>query len=322
MRIITLEEHMTTPEFLKATGQEYQSSLQRLTSKLLDIGKGRIADMDANNIDMQVLSLSSVGLNKLDPATATEVVHDVNDKLADAVSAHPDRFAAFAALNLQEPEKAAIEFQRCVKELNFKGAIVAGSTKGIFLDDQRFWPVLETAQVLDVPIYIHPGFPPKSVMDAYYSGFPKNISVALSISGWGWHAETGLHCLRLILSGAFDRFPNLKIIVGHMGDHLPYDIARADRVFGERASESAEPPFKRRVIDYFHENFYITTSGYFDIAPFKCALEIMGSDHVLFSVDYPHDSNARGRQFLDTIDVSPDDFEKITHINAERLLKL
>ncbi len=322
MRIITLEEHMTTPEFLKATGQESQSLLQRLNNKLLDVGKGRIADMDTNNIDMQVLSLSTVGLDKLDPITATEVVHDVNNKLAVAVSAHPDRFAAFAALNLQEPEKTARELERCVKELKFKGAIVGGSTKGKFLDDPSFLPILETAQGLDVPIYIHPGLPPKSVMDAYYRGFPNNIGSALSRSGWGWHAETGLHCLRLILSGAFDRFPNLKIIVGHMGDHLPFNIARADRVFGERASESAETPFKRRVIEYFRENFYITTSGYFDIAPFKCALEILGSDHILFSVDYPHASNALGRQFLDTINVSPDDFEKITHINAERLLKL
>ncbi len=326
MRIITLEEHVTTPEFLKATGQAYentsQNQLSGLTRKSLDMGAGRLADMDANNISMQVLSLVGAGLDKLAPSTATEVVRAVNDRLAAAVSAHPDRFAAFATLNLQEPDKAARELERSVKELNLKGAIVAGSTKGIFLDDPSFSPILETANRLDVPIHVHPGHPPQAVVDAYYSGLPKNIGLALSRSGWGWHVETGLQCLRLILSGAFDRFPKLKIIVGHLGDHLPYNIARADRVFGEKARESAEPPFKRGVIEYFRDNFYITTSGYFDIAPFKCALEVLGADHVLFSVDYPHSSNAAGRQFLDNIDVSPADFEKITHLNAERLLKL
>jgi predicted TIM-barrel fold metal-dependent hydrolase len=328
MRIITLEEHATTPEFLKATGQaqerdsDSRGGMQGVVNKMLDMGEGRIADMDSNNIDMQVLSISSAGLDKLDSAIATAVVRDANNALAAAVAAHPDRFAAFATLNLQEPQNAAKEFERCITELNFKGGIVMGTSKGIFLDDQRFEPIFEVAQRLNVPIYMHPGFPPKAVAEAYYSGLPDNIGFGLSMAGWGWHAETGLHCLRLILSGVFDRFPRIKIIVGHMGDHLPYNIARADRVFSGIASESADPPFKRRVIEYFRENFYITTSGYFDLAPFKCALEILGADHIMFSVDYPYSSNTAGREFLSHLNVSPKDFEKITHGNAERLLKL
>jgi predicted TIM-barrel fold metal-dependent hydrolase len=248
-------------------------------------------------------------------------VRDINDKLAAAVSAHPDRFAAFATVALQDPEKAVPEFVRCIKDLKFKGLMVTGSMNGIFLDDPRFTSIFEAAHALDVPIYVHPGFPPKPVTEAYYGGFPDNIGFGLSTAGWGWHAETGLHCLRLMLSGLFDRFPKLKIIVGHLGDHLPYNIARADRIFGEMVSESGTPPFKRRVIEYFRENFYVTTSGYFDIQPFICALGVTDVDHMLFSVDYPYASNALGREFLGTLPVSPEHFEKITHGNAERLLK-
>ncbi len=296
--------------------------MQELTRRLLDIGEDRIADMDAAKIDMQVLSLSSSGLDKLPAATATPLVHDINDQLAAAVAAHPTRFAAFATLALHEPEKAALELERCTKQLKFKGLIVMGSLNGVFLDDSRFTPIFEAIQTLDVPIYVHPGLPPKAVADVYFSGLPHNIGFALSMAGFGWHAETGLHCLRLMLSGVFDRFPKLKVIVGHMGDHLPFNIARADRVFGNVAGEGGTSPFQRRIIDYFRENFYITTSGYFDIPPFICARDIIGTDRILFSVDYPYASNADGRKFLDSLPVGPEDLEKISHGNAKRILKL
>ena len=232
MRTITLEEHFTTREFLRATGQLRNGNgrMQGVNRRLLDMGEGRIADMDAGEIDLQVMSLSSAGLDKLDPATATSLVQGINDQLAAAVAAHSDRFAAFATVALQEPEKAVREFERCVKDLKFKGLIVMGTLDGIFLDDSRFTPIFEAAQALDVPIYVHPGFPPQPVRDVYYSGLPGNMGFGLSMAGCGWHAETGLHCLRLMLTGVFDHFPKLKIIVGHMGDHLPFNIARADRV--------------------------------------------------------------------------------------------
>ena len=324
MRTITLEEHFTTPEFLKATGQfrPAHARIQELTRRLLDLGPERLADMDAAQIDLQVMSLSSAGLDKLAPAAATSLVRDVNDRLAAAVSAHPDRFAAFATVALQEPEKAAGELERCIGSLHFKGLIVSGTLNGVFLDDPRFTPVFEAVQALDVPIYVHPGLPTQPVKDAYYSGLPGNVGLGLSLAGWGWHAETGLHCLRLILTGVFDRFPKLKIIVGHMGDHLPFNIARADRIFGELAGENSAPPFERKVMDYFREHFYVTTSGYFDVPPFLCALAVLGSDRVLFSVDYPYASNLAGREFLDTLPASAEDLEKISHRNAERILKL
>jgi predicted TIM-barrel fold metal-dependent hydrolase len=322
MRTITLEEHISTPEFLEVTakvlhGDSVMDFWKANRAKLLDVGKDRIAEMDAAGIDLQVLSLSGHGMDMLDPATATALARHTNDKLAAAVQAHPERFAAFATLALQEPEKAALEFERCVRQLGFKGALVNGTSDGHFLDHPRFTPLFEAAQALDVPIYLHPGPPPEVVKEAYYGGLSGNLGFVLSTAGWGWHVETGMHCLRLIVSGLFDRFPKLTIIVGHMGEALPYYIVRADAFLAESAKH-----LRRRVLEYFHEHFYITTSGCFSLPPFLCALQVAGADRILFSVDYPFSPNALGRAFLDTLPVSPEEIAKIAHRNAERLLKL
>ena len=322
MRTITLEEHISTPEFFEATTKAWQGkplgdlwTAQR--SKLLDVEKDRLSEMDAAGIDMQVLSLSGVGMEILDPATATAVASDTNDKLAAAVKAHPDRFAAFATLGLKEPKKAALEFERCVRQLGFKGALINGTCDGLFLDDLRFSPIFETAQALDVPIYLHPAPPPESVMEAYYGGLPGNLGFMLATAGWGWHVETGMHCLRLIVSGLFDRLPNLKIIIGHMGEALPYFIVRSDAFLAKSTKHLQRP-----VIEYFKNHFHITTSGCFSLPPFLCMLEIVGADRILFSVDYPFSPNSIGRVFLDSLPVAPEQLAKIAHGNAEKLLKL
>lgn len=321
MRTITLEEHFATPEILKKSAEIQPASrnnfVKAVEEKLLDLGKGRLADMDAAGIDLQVISLTNAGMDKFDAPTATALAHDANDKLAAAVQAHPKRFAAFAALALQEPEKAAGEFERCVKKLGFKGTLIHGTTKGVFLDDPRFTPIFEVAQALDVPVYLHPTLPPKSVEDAYFSGLPGQTGFYLSTAAWGWHVETGTHCLRLILSGLFDRFPRLNIIIGHMGEDLPFSIARAEAVLARDTNH-----LKRRVSEYFQEHFYITTSGYFTVPPLLCTLQVIGADRILFSVDYPYSPNTVGRKFLDTLPVSPGDLAKISHGNAERLLKV
>jgi predicted TIM-barrel fold metal-dependent hydrolase len=322
MKTITLEEHILTPEIFETTAGSRQAGdshdyMQALRDKLFDFGAGRIADMDAAGISMQVLSPAAAGLELLEAAQATALAKDVNDKLAAGVKAHPTRFAAFATLALQNPESAASEFERCIRRLGFKGALVNGTINGLFLDDKKFTPIFEAAQSLDVPIYLHPGVPPKSVRDAYYSGLPGQLGYVLSTAGWGWHAETAVHCLRLILAGIFDRFPKLKIIIGHMGEGLPFFMARSDAVLGAGAKH-----VKQRVADYFHRHFYITTSGFFTVPPFLCALEIVGADRLLFSVDYPFSPNTLGRDFLNVLPVSPGDMEKITHQNAEKLLKL
>jgi predicted TIM-barrel fold metal-dependent hydrolase len=321
MRTVTLEEHFTTPEFVKATAHLQSGSrssfVEVVRGKLLDLGEGRIADMDAAGIDVQVLSLVNSGMDKLEPATATALVREANDQLAAAVRKHPGRFAAFAALALQDPKAAAAEFERCVCKLGFKGALVHGTTNGVFLDQPQFAPLFEAAQALDVPIYLHPTPPPQSVQEAYHGGLPGNTGFLLSTAAWGWHAELGMHCLRLIVSGLFDRFPKLKIIIGHMGENLPFSIARADSILARGANH-----LQRRVADYFCENFYLTTSGYFTVPPLLCALQVVGADRILFSVDYPFSPNAEGRDFLDSLPVSPEDMKKIAHRNADRLLKL
>jgi hypothetical protein len=321
MRTVTLEEHFITPEVLQASGHVQSGSrsafVETARAKLLDLGAGRIAEMDAAGIGLQVLSLTNSGMDKLEAATATALMRDANDQLAAAIKVHPDRFAGFAALALQDPEAAAAEFKRCVCQLGFKGALVHGAVNGVFLDDARFTPLFETAQALDVPLYLHPTPPPKPVQEAYFSGLPGTAGFFLSTAAWGWHVELGMHCLRLIVAGLFDRFPRLKIIIGHMGEDLPYSIARADAVLARGANH-----LSRRVADYFHEHFYLTTSGYFTVPPFLCALQVVGADRILFSVDYPFSPNTEGRDFLHALPVSPEDLEKIAHGNAERLLKL
>jgi len=324
MRTITLEEHFTTTMYVEATAQASigagappNSRMEPIARKQADLGDGRLADMDAGGIDVQVLSLSGILLDALDPATATAVARDANDRAAEAVRAHPDRFAAFAALGLKEPEQAANELRRCVNELGFRGAILNGTTNSLFLDDPFFFPIFDAAHQLDVPIYLHPAPPPSVVRDAYYGGLPDGYGLALSIAGWGWHAETGLHALRLIVSGLFDRLPRLQVIIGHMGENLPFSIARADSVLAH-----AGKPLGKTVMEYFLSNFHVTTSVYFTLPPFQCAMMVIGADRLLFSVDYPFSTNIQGRAFLDSLPISTADKSKIAHGNAERLLKL
>jgi uncharacterized protein len=316
MRVITLEEHFTTGSAVRTTGATRFADLQ---PKLLDLGAGRIADMDEAGIDLQVLSLVSTGIDALDAATARSLVRDVNDELASAVRAHPIRFAGFATLALKDPQAAAAELDRCVTRLGFPGALLDGTTGGIFLDDPSFLPVFEAAAHLNVPIYLHPAPPPEPVRQAYFSGLPGDLGFMLSIAGWGWHAETGLHTLRLIVAGLFDRFPTLQLIIGHMGEGLPYALARSSGMLS-----AAAPHLRQPVAAYFQSNIHLTTSGYFTHPPLRCAIEVVGLDRLLFSVDYPFSSNMRGRSFLDSLGslLSPEEMAKLTHRNAESLLRL
>jgi predicted TIM-barrel fold metal-dependent hydrolase len=339
-RTITLEEHFMTAEALRATDHLRDAGLAltyhnpKLKEKLLDIGAGRIADMDASGIDLQVLSLAVCGVEELEPAQAQAIAHDTNEQLAAAVRAHPKRFAGFATLALQNPEKAAAELEYCVKELGFCGTMINGMTKGAFLDHPRCTPVLEAAQSLDAPIYIHPGPIPRFIREAYYSGLDNHRGDVLSAGGWGWHSEAGVQCLRLILAGVFDRFPKLKIIIGHMGEMIPFSLGRIDAIFARpgtnwsytRTVDTSGPRLQRSVADYFRENVYVTTSAFFTIPPLLLALQIVGSDHLLFSVDYPFASNEAGRELLNALSANlfmgDKDLARFSHLNAEGLLKV
>jgi predicted TIM-barrel fold metal-dependent hydrolase len=321
MRIVTLEEHFTTPEVLRATEHLRPAPTGRMAQlqpMLLDLGENRIAAMDAGGIEMQVLSLNVSELDKLSPADETLIARDVNDRLAEAVRAYPDRFAGFGTLGLLEPHQVGRELERVTRQLGFPGAMINGTVNGVFLDDARFTPFWEAANALEVPIYLHPAPPPAAVQQAYYSGLQGDLGNMRSIAGWGWHTELGLHVLRLIVSGLFDRFPALRIIIGHMGEDLPFSLVRAATVLQHAASKYLEQP----VEDYFHRHFWVTTSGYFTLPPFRCAQEVVGLDRLLFSIDYPYSSNERGRAFLDSLPLSGDEREAFAHGNADHLLGL
>lgn len=321
MRIVTLEEHILTPAFAAATRNLRSGPPAALRARmepaLLDLGEGRLQTMDEAGISLQVLSLAANGLDELDPAEATTLAADANDRIAAAVAAHPDRFAGFVTLALTDIDAAVQEMHRAARELGFAGVMLHGTTQGIFLDDERFEPVWAAAEALGLPVYLHPAPPPPAVEQAYYSGLPGNMGKLLSIAAWGWHAEAGLHVLRLIVSGLFDRHPGLRLIVGHMGENLPFSIARAGGVLDQMAKHLMHP-----VEEYFHKHFWVTTSGYFTAPPFQCALEVVGIDRMLFSIDYPFSSNMRGRGFLDSLELAEADFQKLSHLNAESLLSL
>ncbi|HEX4652199.1 MAG TPA: amidohydrolase family protein [Granulicella sp.] len=319
MRTLTLEEHFVTPGFLEATGANGNGApaLQAIQQKLLDLGDGRIADMDEAGVDLQLLSLAALGMDELNPATATPLLCDVNDELAAAIQAHPKRFAGLATVAMTDPASAAKELERCIDTLGFKGLILDGTVDGEFLDQPKFLPVFEAANALKIPIYLHPAPPPKAVKEAYFSGLPAEAAHLLSIAGWGWHAETGLHTLRLIVSGMFDRFPDLQIVIGHMGEGVPYALARSSSVLG-----TVTKHLQRGVDEYFRHNFHVTTSGYFTVPPFQCALDVVGIDRLMYSVDYPFSPNTRGRDFLNALSLADTDYAKLTHGNAEALFNL
>lgn len=319
MRTVTLEEHFVTQDFLKATnayGADSPPQMQQIREKLLDIGDARIAAMDEGGIDLQVLSLAALGVNEIAPAEQTAVLRDVHDEVAAAVKAHPDRFAAFATPGLKEPANAVKELERCIGNLGFKGMLLNGTTDGKFLDAPEFFPVLEAAAELEIPVYLHPAPPPEQVADVYYGGLAGETGFLLSIAGWGWHAENGLHALRLIVSGVMDRLPKLKVILGHMGEGVPYALARSSAVLLSAAK------LKRSVADTFREQFYITTSGYFTRPPFECARAVCGFEHLMYSVDYPFSPNTRGVEFLKQLALSEDESAAFRGGHAAALLKL
>ncbi len=321
MRVIAIEEHFASPRVTAAARAAGAAATRpvpaRVDPRLLDLDGTRIADMDAAGIDVQVLSLNTPGLQRLDAATAVPLAREENDRLAEAVARHPDRLAAFAALPTADPVAAADELERTVRTLGFKGAMVNGQTDGRFLDDPSFGPILERAADLDVPIYLHPAPPPAAVADAYYGGLPPQVGAALATSAWGWHVETGLHVLRLVLAGVFDRSPALQVVAGHLGEALPFMLARTADVL-TRSITGLRRPFST----YLRENVNVTTSGFFSVPPLLNALLELGADRVMFAVDYPFSANERGRAFLDAMPVSARDREKIAHGNAERLLRL
>ena len=324
MRIVALEEHFTVPALVRRIDPD---AIARrgfppgfgapLEKQLTDFGALRLGEMDEAGITMQVLSSSGPGADLVDGAEGIAFARDINNVLAKAVAAHPDRFAGFAHLPMRSPQAAADELERAVRDLGFRGALINGMTQDRFLDDPRFDPILARAERVDVPIYLHPNLPPQSVREAYYQGLPGHAGFRLSMAAWGWHSEVAIHVLRLVLSGALDRHPKLKLIIGHMGEGLAAMLVRSDKVLADDVNH-----LTRSVSQTILDQVSITTSGLFTLPPFAVAVAVFGVDRVLFSIDYPYSSDRQGRDFLDALKVPAADIEKVVHGNADRLLKL
>jgi predicted TIM-barrel fold metal-dependent hydrolase len=311
--LITLEEHYLSPKICEANAaarDHYANFPQHIVSKLESLGDERIQDLDKGSVSLQVISHGPGDIS-------ATVCSAANDDLATAISKNPNRLAGFAILPMSEPATAAKELERCVKHHGFVGALVDNHLNGQFYDDEHFWPVFEKAQALDVPIYIHPSFAADSMMEHFKGNYDDSVALALSAYGWSWHTETGLHILRLYASGLFDRFPKLKIVIGHMGEMLPFQLERCIGISGRWGKE-------RGLRDVWRNNIWITTSGMFSLTPLACLLQTTSIDHVLYSVDYPFSTNETGLKFFEEIEksglIAGKDLEKFAFRNAEGLL--
>jgi uncharacterized protein len=324
LRTITLEEHFASPGFIAGPGRSFIERLYnsgawgaRIFQQLQEVGDRRIAEMDAADIDMQVLSLNSPGVEQADAAEQVAIARESNDFLADIVKKNPKRFAGFAALPVAAPEQAADELDRRVRQQGFKGTLINGHSRGRYLDDKFFWPILERAEALDVPIYLHPTVPPKPVVDALYAGFSPAVNGLFAGSGWGWHIETGVHLIRMILGGVFDRYPKLQVVIGHLGEGIPFMLPRLNRRLPMETTKLARP-----LAAYLRENVHYTFSGFNFPATFLDLLLEVGVERIMFSADYPYGSMAEARSFLNQIPVTDADRQRIAHGNAERLFNV
>ena len=324
MKVIAIEEHFITPlyrekvganEFrnfyLKSRGEQLGHDIVEQNS---DLGAERLAHMDAAGVDVQVLSFGSPGPQAFGAEVAIPMARDANDRLYQAIQKHPGRFAGFAALPTADPEAAAQELERCVSKLGFKGAMIHGHTRGSFLDERKYWTIFERAQALGVPIYLHPTLPHPEAVKAYFEGYEE-----LARAGWGFAVDTSCHFLRVVFAGVFDAYPRLRIILGHLGEGLPFAMHRLN---DHTWRSAARRGLKKTPLQYIRENLLVTTSGNWYEPAFLCTLLALGADSILFAIDWPYEANKTGIEFLRKLSISDSDKEKIAHGNAERLLGL
>jgi len=324
MKVIAIEEHFITPlyrekvganEFrnfyLKSRGEQLGHDIVEQNS---DLGAGRLAHMDAAGVDVQVLSFGSPGPQAFAAEVAIPMARDANDRLYQAIQRNPARFAGFAALPTADPEAAAQELERCVSKLGFKGAMIHGHTRGSFLDERKYWTIFERAQALDVPLYLHPTLPHPDAVKAYFEGYEE-----LARAGWGFAVDTSCHFLRIVFAGVFDAYPRLRIILGHLGEGLPFAMHRLN---DHTWRSAARRGLAKTPLQYMRENLLVTTSGNWYEPAFLCTLLALGADNILFAIDWPYEANKTGIEFLRKISISDGDRQKIAHLNAERVLRM
>jgi 2,3-dihydroxybenzoate decarboxylase len=317
VRKIALEEHFVTPAlaiYAKELGKSIAPEpMQYFKERLFDFDNLRLEEMDKYGIDISVLSVTSPGVQvEPDRKVAVRKAKEANDILAEAIQRHPSRYAGFAHLPLQDPSAAANELERTVRELGFKGALINGHTNGEYLDDEKFSPVWERAESLGVPIYLHPANSPD--VPQVLQGYPEFLGAM-----WGWQMETSSHVMRIIFGGVFDRFPKTTLILGHMGEGLPFWLWRLDSRY---VIMYCTKPIKKLPSQYIRDNIVITTTGVDSYPPLFCSMLALGSDRILFSIDYPYESTKEAVEFIDNAPLSDIDREKICHLNAERVLNL
>ncbi|MFC1901980.1 amidohydrolase family protein [Chloroflexota bacterium] len=321
MKIIAVEEHITTPELM--TFSRAISGTVQLPDFLAQADERarvddkahiekRLKEMDEAGIDMQVLS-SGPDFQEGDASEATPLAMKLNDKIAEIIEEYPERFSGFAVIDPQDPVTAANELERAVKELGLKGTMIKSHVRGEYLDEQKYHVILERAEKLNVPIYLHPREPSPDMIKPYLT-YPE-----LTGAMWGFAADGGLHAMRLIFGGIFDKYPGLKIILGHMGEFIPFELWRIDNRW---LKDPCAKRLKKTPGQYFKENFYVTTSGMFSQPVLQLCCEVLGPDRILFAVDFPHESDIEAVQFIESASINANDKEKIGHLNIERLLGL
>jgi 2,3-dihydroxybenzoate decarboxylase len=324
MRIIAIEEHFITPMYREKVGaNEYRNFYlssrgetmgHDIMAENLDLGASRLRHMDEQGVDMQVLSFGSPGCQMFGAEVAIPMAKDANDRLYQAVQKYPARFAGFAALPTADPKASVDELERCVAQLGFKGAMIHSHQQGEFLDAKKYWPIWERAERLGVPVYLHPALPHPKVVEAYFGGYEE-----LARAPWGFAVDTSCHFLRLVFSGLFDAYPKLKIVLGHLGEMLPFAMHRLNEHSIHAAKRRG---LKKQPIQYLRDNLVVTTSGNWFEPAFVCTLLALGADNIVFAIDWPYESNKAGMDFFRKLSLSDADKEKIGHRNAERLLGL
>lgn len=320
IKLISVEESFLIPEIIDelkrlAGGVPSMKSgpiAGPFMPRLLDIGAGRIAEMDADGVDIQVLAVTAPGVQKFDPQTGLSLAKLANDRLAETISAYPDRYAGLAVAPPQAAREAAKELERAIGDLRLNGLVINSHTNDEYLDDEKYWPLLEAAESLGAPIYLHPREP--------NAGLEQSLMAMTGFTvGWGYAVETGTHALRMIAAGVFERFPKLQVVLGHLGETLPFLLDRIDNRYPFEIGVTGVKPLPKKPSEYFRSNFTISTSGMNFAAPVRAAIDILGADRIMFAADYPMENQREMVRAYQAIALSDDERRQISELTARRV---